>query len=173
MKKLVLSVFALSLFAFNLKAQTPTTPATTTPSTTTTPAVNPNAGEFKFETESHDFSTIKEGTQATWEFRFTNVGNEPIVISNVQASCGCTTPKWSKEPVKKGESGIVTAVYNSKGRPGSFNKAITVTSNAKTGSKVLYIKGNVEAAPAADPAMETTPVKKDQSGPMEKKAGGF
>ena len=67
----------------------------------------------------------------------------------MQASCGCTTPTWSKEPIKPGAQGSVTAIYNSKGRPGNFNKAVTVTSNAKTAQKVLFIKGNVEAAAAA------------------------
>lgn len=159
MKKLVLTALTISMFALGANAQTDVAaPA----------AINPNAGEFKFETENHDFGTVQEGDQATFEFKFTNVGKEPILISNVQASCGCTTPKWSKEPIKKGESGVITAVYNSKGRPGAFNKAITITSNAKTDSKVLYIKGTVNTAPVVDPAVGT-PVKKDMSGPMEKK----
>ena len=88
-----------------------------------------------------------------------------MVISNVQASCGCTTPKWTKEPIKPGESGAVTAIYNSKGRPGTFNKAITITSNAKTPQKVLFIKGNVEVESSNESAM---PVKKDVPAPVAK-----
>ena len=84
----------------------------------------------------------------------------------MQASCGCTTPTWSKEPIKPGAQGSVTAIYNSKGRPGNFNKAVTVTSNAKTAQKVLFIKGNVEAAAAAESAM---PVKQDVATPSENK----
>jgi hypothetical protein len=105
---------------------------------------NPNAPDFKFETEVHDFGSIDEGTQATFEFAFTNTGKEPLVITNVQASCGCTTPKWSKEPIKPGEKGVISAVYNSTGRPGAFNKQITITSNAKTTPKLIYIKGVVK-----------------------------
>ncbi|MCO4292373.1 DUF1573 domain-containing protein [Solitalea sp. MAHUQ-68] len=108
------------------------------------------SAEFKFEKEVHDFGKIKEGVVATYDFKFTNVGDEPLIITNVTAPCGCTIPKWTKEPVKKGETGIVTVSYNSAGRPMPFNKNVTITSNSKTPSKVLYIKGEVE--PAAKPA---------------------
>lgn len=100
--------------------------------------------EIAFAVEVHDFGTITEGTQATIEFEFTNTGNAPLVLSSVSASCGCTTPKWTKEPIMPGQKGKITAVYNSTGRPGSFTKSITVASNAKNGTKVLTIKGNVE-----------------------------
>jgi hypothetical protein len=159
MKKLVLSLIAVASFATLSVAQTaPAAPA---------PA-NPNAADFKFEKEVHDFGTVKEGVQAEYVFKFTNTGKEPLVITNVQASCGCTTPKWTKEPVKPGESGQVTAIYNSKGRPGTFNKAITITSNAKTAQKVLFIKGNVEAASSAE-SESAMPVKKDVATPAAPK----
>ena len=154
MKTTILTLAAVITFAFAANAQTPAT--TTTPAQV---APNPNAADFKFETDNHDFGNIKEGVQATYDFKFTNVGKEPLVITNVQASCGCTTPKWPKEPIKPGESGMITAVYNSNGRPNAFQKAITVYSNAKTPTKVLNIKGFVDAAPAEQPAqMSTTPV---------------
>lgn len=100
-------------------------------------------GVFKFDAEAHDFKNVAEGTMATREFKFTNVGNQPIVIANVQASCGCTTPEWSKTPVPPGKTGFVKAVYNSNGRPGVFNKTITITSNADKPSLTLSIKGTV------------------------------
>lgn len=157
MKKLVLSLIAVASFATLSVAQTaPAAPA------------NPNAADFKFEREVHDFGNIKEGVQAEYVFKFTNTGKEPLVITNVQASCGCTTPKWTKEPVKPGESGQVTAIYNSKGRPGNFNKAITITSNAKTAQKVLFIKGNVEAASAAE-TESAMPLKKETATPAAPK----
>ena len=153
MKKLVLSIFAVAAMATASMAQT-------------APVENLNAADFKFDTEVHDFGSIKEGVQAEHTFKFTNTGKEPLVITNVQASCGCTTPTWSKEPIKPGAQGSVTAIYNSKGRPGNFIKAVTVTSNAKTAQKVLFIKGNVEAATAAESAM---PVKQDVATPSENK----
>ncbi len=137
-------------------ATTPAKPATTAPITTpATPAST--QPDFLFESESHDFGTIPEGTQATYEFKFTNTGKEPLIISNVQASCGCTTPKWSNEPIAPGKTGTITASYNSSGRPGPFTKSITVTSNAKTGQKVLTINGVVEAKPVEQPSPVVVP----------------
>ncbi len=100
-------------------------------------------GEFEFKEESFDFGTFSEGIQAEHEFTFTNTGTTPIIITNVRASCGCTTPNWTKDPVPPGGTGVIKASYNSKGRPGVFNKSITITSNAIESSKVLFIKGVV------------------------------
>ena len=98
---------------------------------------------LQFETDNHDFGKVAEGTMATYEFRFKNTGNQPAIIANVQASCGCTTPDWTKTPVLPGKYGIIKAMYSSAGRPGVFNKTVTVTSNASEPSKVLSIKGAV------------------------------
>jgi len=114
---------------------------------TAAPAANgmtPENMYFKFPV--HDFKTVPEGPAAEHEFSFTNTGKEPIVISNVSASCGCTTPSYSKEPVLPGKSGIIKASYNTNGRIGPFTKSITITSNA--GVKVLTIRGEVEKAPS-------------------------
>lgn len=106
-------------------------------------------GVFNFETESRDFGEITEGTKATHIFKFTNTGNAPIVLTNVRASCGCTTPEWPKEPVMPGATAEIKAIYNSKGRPGRFTKAITITSNATTPVKTLKISGTVTSDPSA------------------------
>ncbi|MBC7449240.1 MAG: DUF1573 domain-containing protein [Hymenobacteraceae bacterium] len=100
-------------------------------------------GTLKFDSEAHDFKNVGESTLATHEFKFTNIGTAPIVIANVQASCGCTTPDWTKTPVLPGKTGFVKAVYNSAGRPGQFSKTVTVTSNATNASVALAIKGAV------------------------------
>ncbi len=139
---------------------TPAKPSTTVaPSTSTTTPAAPatTQPEFLFEAESHDFGTVPEGTQATYEFKFTNTGKEPLIISNVQASCGCTTPKWTNEPVAPGKTGVITASYNSSGRPGPFTKSITVTSNAKSSPKVLTINGVVQAKPVEQPSPVVVP----------------
>ncbi len=99
--------------------------------------------KFKFENEKHDFGEISEGAIASYDFSFKNTGTTPLVISKVKASCGCTTPFWSKKPIPPGKSGKITASYNSKNRSGSFNKSITITSNALVSSKVIFIKGIV------------------------------
>ena len=109
--------------------------------------------KFSFAEETFDFGSIKEKNgPVDHKFVFTNKGNAPLLIQGVRASCGCTTPAWSKEPIPPGEKGFVTAKYNPKNRPGSFRKSLTITSNADPASKVLYIKGMVESKPrtAAD-----------------------
>ncbi len=101
-----------------------------------------DVAEITFETITHDFGTFpEENGKVTCEFQFTNTGKADLVLQKVRASCGCTTPDWTKAPVKPGEKGIVKATYNPSGRPGAFNKTITVTTNV--GEKRLSIKGEV------------------------------
>jgi hypothetical protein len=100
-------------------------------------------GKLEFEKETHDFGTIAEGVQATYEFKVKNVGDQPVVIANVQPSCGCTTPDWTKDPILPGKTGVIKAAYNSTGRPGPFHKSISITSNAATPHAVIFIKGEV------------------------------
>ena len=104
--------------------------------------------QISFKEEMHDFGKIREGIVAEYEFKFTNTGNQPLILSDVRASCGCTTPAWSKEPVMPGKTGMIKVAYNSAGRPGAFNKSITITTNIPDETKVLFIKG--EVMPVAD-----------------------
>lgn len=100
-------------------------------------------GHFEFNNEVFDFGEVIEGEKAEHEFVFKNTGSEPIIIEKVKASCGCTTPQWPKTPIAPGQEAVIKAIYNSKGRPGKFNKAIRITSNSDEPTKVLYIKGEV------------------------------
>jgi len=97
-----------------------------------------------FEKTVHDYGSFKEaaGVQTT-TFKFINKGAVPLVLSNVRASCGCTTPKWTREPVAPNASGEIQVSYNPKNRPGSFNKSVTISSNAENSSVILRIKGTV------------------------------
>lgn len=106
-------------------------------------AVNPNAPKIVFVEENHNFGDIPEGPQVSHNFKFKNEGKEPLILSNVKASCGCTVPTWPKEPILPGKEGVITATYNTQGRPGPFTKTITVTSNAVENNKIIYIKGEV------------------------------
>jgi hypothetical protein len=101
--------------------------------------------KFNFTKEAHDFGEVPEGKMASHEYAFINTGDQPLIISNVQASCGCTTPFWTKEPVMPGKKGVIKASFNSQGRPGPFSKSVTVTSNAAEGTKMLTFKGVVIA----------------------------
>jgi len=100
---------------------------------------------INFEKTTHDFGNIKEADgPVTYNFTFTNNGTSELIIQTVKPSCGCTTPGWTKEPVKPGETGIITAVYNPRNRPGQFNKSLSIVANTTTPSMRIYIKGNVE-----------------------------
>ena len=108
-------------------------------------------GVLTFEKEVHDFGSLTQGVPATYGFVAKNTGTEPVVISHVQASCGCTTPEWSKEPILPGKTTIIKAGYNSASL-GAFNKALTITSNGTPESQAVFIKGVVESKPAAPAA---------------------
>ena len=97
------------------------------------------------EETSFDFGTIKEANgNVSHTFQIKNTGDSPLVLTRVIASCGCTTPEWTKEPIEPGTTGDVTITYNPKNRPGPFVKTISVYSNGKTGSFILTIRGEVE-----------------------------
>ena len=97
-----------------------------------------------FQKTEHDFGKINEGDgRVSTIFEFKNEGMEPLVLSNVRASCGCTTPTWTKTPIEPGETGSITVTYNPNGRPGRFSKTVTITSNASNGTTKVYIKGEV------------------------------
>ncbi|HQQ96198.1 MAG TPA: DUF1573 domain-containing protein [Cyclobacteriaceae bacterium] len=98
------------------------------------------------DNQNFDFGKIKQGVPATHRFMFTNTGKVPVVITNAQPSCGCTTPNWTKEPILPGGQGFVDATYSA-ASAGAFTKSITVTANTETGTIVLIIKGEVVAEP--------------------------
>ncbi|MDR0799268.1 MAG: DUF1573 domain-containing protein [Dysgonamonadaceae bacterium] len=93
----------------------------------------------------HDFGTIKEnGGLVSVVFKVTNVSQDDIIVVEVHASCGCTTPQWTKEPIQPGKTGEITATFNPKGRPGPFTKTITATTD-KGEKLIMHIRGVVEA----------------------------
>lgn len=108
--------------------------------------------QIVFDDESHNFGTIKEGIVAVYTFKFTNTGDQPLILKDVRPSCGCTTPDWSKEPVLPGKTGQIIVKFNSAGRPGRFNKSITITSNVPDATKILFISGTV--TPSTDNSID-------------------
>lgn len=133
MKKLFYSMFLLALANVGYSQAAAT-------------AIVPKTDLAVFETTSltHDFGKIKKGVPVTHEFKFTNKGKVPMVITNVAASCGCTTPDWTRDPIAPGGQGFVKATYNA-AAVGGFNKSVTVTSNVENGFVQLFIKGEVAA----------------------------
>ena len=126
------------VFCFAQQTQQAQTQPQTTQSTTATPD---QGAVFKFSEETFDFGDIPQGTPVTHVFQYTNTGKQPIVISQVTASCGCTTPTWTKDPVAPGATGKINVTYNA-AKEGTFMKTVTVLSNSN-GPHYLYIKGNV------------------------------
>ena len=102
-----------------------------------------NGPVMTFEEKTHDFGTIKEADgPVSHTFEFTNTGNEPLVIINVNASCGCTRPEYSKEPIKPGKKGKIKVTYNPAGRPGEFSKDVKIRTNGNK-RPILKITGTV------------------------------
>jgi hypothetical protein len=129
---------------------------------TTAPA---STADIKLEKLVHDYGNIMQGGNGECEFKFTNNGKEPLVITNCMGSCGCTVPQCPKEPILPGKSGVIKVKYDTN-RVGGIYKTVTVNSNAKSGNVVLTIKGNVEQKPVE----EAFPANKDSQGaPTEKK----
>lgn len=110
----------------------------------TASAQDSEKAEFKFNEEKHDFGKIPQGTPVTTVFEFTNVGKEPLIITDVRPTCGCTIADFTKTPVKAGDKGSIKITYNA-AFAAPFTKTIVVTSNASTPVKNLIIVGEVVA----------------------------
>ncbi len=105
-----------------------------------------NAASIEFETSSYDFGRIKEANGSIeHSFEFINKGSADLIVHNVRATCGCTTPEWTKEPVRPGEKGYIKVVFDPVDRPGTFNKSLSIVTNTNSQQVKLYIKGSVES----------------------------
>jgi len=145
MKKTLLLLGFCGIF-FGSRAQTAVTGQGNVIGQGNTPAseVKSNAG-ISFDKLAHNFGNIIEGQIATYDFQFKNNGKEPLQLTQVKASCGCTTPKYPTTAIMPGDTASVRAEYNSAGRPGTFSKNIFINSNA--GDITLTISGNVVKEP--------------------------
>jgi len=114
---------------------------------------------FTFGETEHDFGTINEGDVVEHTFKFTNNGEAPLIIQNATGSCGCTVPTWSKEPIPVGGEGVITAKFNSKGKPNVQNKTVTITANTWPKQTRLKIKALVTPAAKDDATATDGPVK--------------
>lgn len=113
-------------------------------------------GVMKFKEESHNFGKVEQGKPVTHEFVFTNTGTEPVVVSKVEVSCGCTTPDFTRDPILPGKTGVIRATYNAAALS-TFLKPLTVLSNSESPSITLFLKGEVvkkEVAAAVKPSLK-------------------
>ena len=111
-----------------------------------TTAMAQKPAEIKFDSLTYDFGKFSvEDPIKTCKFTFTNIGEQPLVINQAVASCGCTVPKYTKEPIPAGKSGEIEVTYNGAGKAlGHFKKSITVRTNGKVEITRLYIEGEME-----------------------------
>jgi len=170
MKSLKLSLFAVAgalLLSFSASAQTTAKKApikTERSSAAVMPAKNAAApatetkaavpSGITWKEDVHSFGDIEKGKPVSHDFSFKNTTKQTILITKVQASCGCTATNYTKTPIKPGETGTVTATYNA-ATPGNFTKTVTVTTNDSEVNKILTIKGKVDAPADAAPAPTT------------------
>ena len=114
---------------------------------------------LKFEHTDFDFGTVDDGEKVRHSYKFTNTGNEPLIISSAKGSCGCTVPKWPTEPIAPGGTGVIDVEFDSKGKPGKQTKRVTVTANTVPAQTFLNITGTVNK----DPNAPATPTPADPS----------
>lgn len=134
------------LFIANLLAQI--TPEPTIPSlqiSAETSLVDGPVTKITFDEVTFDFGKVEHGERVKHIFRFTNTGNEPLVLSNAKGSCGCTVPSWPKEPIAPGETGAIVVEFDTKGKTGRQNKQVTITANTTPPHSLVYIKGEIDA----------------------------
>lgn len=135
MKKIILSLFTLALVSYSFAQEL----AMNTKAPASSKA---ESAAFKWTATEHDFGKIKQGVPVAHEFTFINRGQAPLVISTVQASCGCTVTAYTKDPIAPGGEGYVKATYNAASL-GQFTKTVTVNANTAEGVTRLTIKGEV------------------------------
>jgi hypothetical protein len=146
MKKLVITIITLMFTMSGMYAQNET-------------AVS-EGPEIVLDKDIHDYGTVVQNGDGLSHFTITNTGNQPLILSNVKSSCGCTVPKWTKEPIMPGGTSVIDVKYATN-RIGPINKSVTISSNAvNTPTKVIRIKGKVITTADAD----TSPVKQPVEG---------
>ncbi len=105
--------------------------------------IKKGAASISFDKKEYDFGTVNEGDVVETSYLVTNSGKTDLVITNAQASCGCTVPVWPKNPIKPGATGEVKVKFNTSGKPNRQQKTITLTTNTESGREVLTLKGSV------------------------------
>jgi hypothetical protein len=154
--KVIISIICFSVVFFTAHAQSGVSAQTQAQSKQNSEVKQENAtgktdvvsaDAITLQETQFDFGKIPQGKPVTHVFTFTNTGKTPLALDNVQASCGCTTPEWSKDVVAPGDASKITVGYNA-ANEGPFTKTITVTYNGSQ-NKQLIIKGEVWKTPAA------------------------
>ncbi|MFZ4542890.1 MAG: DUF1573 domain-containing protein [Saprospiraceae bacterium] len=105
---------------------------------------------IKFEEEDYNFGKVTQGQVVEHSFEFTNIGKEPLIISECHASCGCTVPEWPKDPIAPGQKSKITTKFNTAGKSNDQKKVVTVTANTEPFETYISISGFVEVPPSKE-----------------------
>jgi hypothetical protein len=143
MKKILLTILGASVLA--ISCNNPKATVGGNDSASVSASTTQNGAGISFEKNSYDFGEIKEGEKVTHEFKFSNNGTVPLIISNATASCGCTVPEYPKEPIAPGEAGVIKVIFNSAGKTGMQHKVVTLTSNTNPATTEVYLTGEVKS----------------------------
>jgi hypothetical protein len=137
MKQISLIIIGLSLFGLGYGQQGSINTASS--------AINPSTDPLQVKEMEHDFEKIPQGRPVYYNFEIKNTGTSPLKLDDVHASCGCTTPEWSREAIEAGSSAKIKVGYNAAAE-GPFEKFITITYNTNQ-TKQIKIKGTVWKVP--------------------------
>ncbi len=144
MKKLFLGLLTLSFVYTSCNQSTDASKASQETENVASSKSSDGIGIMTFKESEYDFGKVKEGEVIKHVFTFENTGNSPIIISQVSASCGCTTPSYSTTPVLPGKTGEIAVEFNTSGQKGDQQKIITIASNAESNIVSVQLKGEVE-----------------------------
>lgn len=144
MKKLAIVLLSAALFSCGSKDKVDTG-LVSNPATASGEANNGKQPKFEFETLEYDFGTIVQGQKVKQVFKFKNVGDADLVISDAKGSCGCTVPTYPEKPISPGGSGEIEVVFDSAGKSGEQNKTVTLHANTSPTETVLHLTGTVNA----------------------------
>jgi hypothetical protein len=137
MKNLILSLLAASLLISSCNQSSQASASTGNAE---------NAPVMKFDKAIQDFGKLTVGGKVSFDYKFTNTGKTPLIITDGTASCGCTRPEWPKTPIKPGESGNIHVTFNSQGKtPGLQDKLITITANTVPAQNTMHLIGELTA----------------------------
>lgn len=142
LKSLSIFLLAITMIACGEKNAESSSQETVNSEVSTT---GPNApiAKFQFEEKEFDFGEITEGDKVTHIFKYKNVGEVPLTITNVRTTCGCTAPDWVREPLAPGETADLTVTFNSAHKKGTQVKRITISANVEDGMDIVTIRTKV------------------------------
>ena len=145
MKKIFLLAFAAAALAACQQTKPAAVATDSVVKTTETKTVaSPDAPVISFKQGMYNFGKIVQGESVHYEFKFTNTGKSPLIITNATATCGCTIPEIPKEPIKPGADGVIKVVFNSAGKMGMQDKVVTITSNGNPSTAEVHLIGEVK-----------------------------